>query len=155
MVILHVPVRQQSAESWGSDMNILKRSGFTIIELLVVVALIGLIAAFTIPDFSKSIAKSHERDLVMQLTTLHGASLIYEAQNGAYWVATNETNIGTINNALNINLIAQDGSTFDYTSDGSTFTFDGTWNGFTVRVTEAPIAPGTNPSCGGGTCPSL
>lgn len=131
------------------------KKGFTVIELLVVVALIGLIAAFTIPDFSKSISKSHERDLVMQLTTLHGASLIYEAQNGTYWVAANEADIGVINSALNINLISQDGTTFNYNSDGVTYTFDGTWSGFTVRLTQAPIASGTNPSCGGGTCPSL
>lgn len=128
--------------------------GFTIIELLVVVTLIGLIAAFTIPDYSKAVSKSHERDLVLQGTTLHGASLIYQAQNGGYWVATNETDLAVINSNLNISLLAQDGSTFNYTSDGSTFTFDGSWGGFTVRVTQAPLS-GTNPSCGGGSCPSL
>lgn len=131
-----------------------RRQGFTIIELLVVVTLIGLIAAFTIPDYSKAVDKSHERDLILQGTTVHGANLIYQAQNGGYWVAANETNLATINSNLNISLLAQDGSTFNYNSDGSTFTFDGSWGGFTVRVTQAPLSA-TNPSCGGGTCPSL
>lgn len=129
-------------------------AGFTIIELLVVVTLIGLIAAFTIPDYSKAVEKSHERDLALQTTTLHGANLIYEAQNGNYWVAANETDLAVINSNLNISLMAQDGSTFNYNSDGSTYTFDGSWGGFTVRVTESPLSA-TNPACGGGTCPSL
>lgn len=103
-------------------MNTRTNKGFTIIELLVVVTLIGLIAAFTIPDYSKSINKSHERDLVMQLTTVHGANLIYQAQRGGFWTAVNETNIATINSNLNINLMSLDGSTFNYNSDGSTFT---------------------------------
>ncbi|MGE0267226.1 MAG: prepilin-type N-terminal cleavage/methylation domain-containing protein [Candidatus Omnitrophota bacterium] len=135
-------------------MTIKNTRGFTIIELLVVVTLVGLIAAFTIPDYSKSINKSHERDLVMQLTTLHGASLIYQAQRGSFWTATNETNIATINSNMNINLMSIDGTSFNYNSDGSTFTFDGSWGGFTVRVTQAPLTA-TNPSCLAGTCPSL
>lgn len=135
-------------------MNPQLNRGFTIIELLVVVTLIGLIAAFTIPDYSKTINKSHERDLVMQLTSLHGANLIYQAQMGSFWVAANETSVATINSSLNINLMSLDGSTFNYNSDGSTFTFDGSWGGFTVRVTQAPLSS-TNPSCQAGTCPSL
>ncbi|MBZ0165742.1 MAG: type II secretion system GspH family protein [Candidatus Omnitrophica bacterium] len=135
-------------------MHIQKNQGFTIIELLVVVTLIGLIAAFTIPDYTKTVAKSHERDLILQATTVHGANMIYQAQNGTYWVAANESNLGTINSSLNISLMAQSSATFNYNSDGSTFTFDGSWGGFTVRVTQAALS-GANPSCGGGTCPSL
>ena len=137
--------------------QIKKSIGFTLMEIMIVISLLGLMAAFAIPNYTKSINKSHETDMANQLLSLHAANTAYFAQNNnAYWDdgAGTETNVATINSALNIDLIPNDGTTFAYDGAGNTFTATASWGGFTVQITEAPI-DGTNPSCGGGACPSL
>ncbi|MBP9854705.1 MAG: type II secretion system protein [Candidatus Omnitrophica bacterium] len=140
--------------------------GFTIMELLIVVALIGLIAAFTLPDYTKSIRKAHERDMLMQLTTIHDANIIYKAQHGKYWPAVT-TDIEEINSNLGINLRPIEDTWFYYSSpsDGAFFQVGCTWgghDGFQIYIDELPISasPPENPYCEwsvgvSDTCPSL
>jgi prepilin-type N-terminal cleavage/methylation domain-containing protein len=130
-----------------------EKIGFTILEIMVVVILIGIIASFAIPNFNKAIAKSHERDMVMQLTAVHAANQIYNANSGDYWNAST-SNLATINANLGINIVSNDGTVFTYTYGANDYTVDAAWGGFTVRIDETPIS-GTNPSCQAGTCPSL
>ena len=59
--------------------------GFTLMELMVVVIIIGVIAAFAIPNYSKSIQKAHERDMLVQLTSIHASNLLYRSYDGKYW----------------------------------------------------------------------
>lgn len=126
------------------------------IELVVVVALIGILTAFGLPSYLKSIRKAHEKDIILQLTTLYAADYLYKGQSGSFLKA-NITNINTLNSLLNISLITVDGTTFDYASFGSWFNFEGQWggdDGFTVRITDAPMSD-TNPCCVDGECPTL
>jgi prepilin-type N-terminal cleavage/methylation domain-containing protein len=62
-----------------------KIRGFTLIELMLVVAIIGLLAAIAIPKFSDMIDKSREAALKGQLGTLRSALTLYYADNeGVY-----------------------------------------------------------------------
>ena len=133
--------------------------GFTIMELLIVVILIGIIAAFAIPNYDRAIRKAHERDMEIQLMALHAANTIYRANMGTYWdtAGANEGNLATINTTLGINIIANAGTTYLYNgpAGGGSFTASATWAVHTLQVTDAPIdtagAP-PNPCCVGGTC---
>lgn len=127
--------------------------GFTLMELMVVVMIIGVIAAFAIPNYSKSIQKAHERDMLIQLTSIHAANLLYRSYDGNYWDTGGAAqNLAAINSTLSINIIAN-GATYNYTSDGTAFCAIASWDSCRLGVTEAPI-DANNPcrDSGPGTC---
>lgn len=130
--------------------------GFTLMELMVVVIIVGVIAAFAIPNYNKSIQKAHERDMLAQLTSINAANLLYRSYAGKYWYAAGDPqNLAAINSALSINIIANAGTVYTYTSaDGSGFTATAVWDGddCTLGVTEAPLDGTNNPCLSSGTC---
>jgi len=129
--------------------------GFTLMELMVVVIIIGIIAAFAIPNYNKSVQKAHERDMLAQLTSIHASNLLYRSYDGKYWYAAGDPqNLAAINSALSINIIANGITTYNYNSaDGITYTATATWDTCDLSVTEAPI-DSNNPcrASGVGTC---
>ena len=137
------------------------KTAYTLIEVMIVVVLLGLLAAFAIPNFQGSIRKAHERDAVMQLTLINGAQKIYFAQNGFY----SPTGAGTytqLNTDLGLNIIPN-GMTYTYNrSAPATYRTTAAWTGgggnFTVRVTQAAVSQSAplNPCCTvAGACPTL
>ena len=116
------------------------KSAFTIIELLVVVVLVSLIAAFAIPSFNKSMRKSYERDIITQLQAIHAANLTYRAINYTFYIKATGT-LDDINTNLRINILADSSIEYIYKSaDGVTFTIDADYNGigdpFTVIISQ-------------------
>lgn len=55
--------------------------GFTLIELMLVVAIIGLLAAISIPKFADLVRKSKEANVIGQLGAMRSALSIYYADN--------------------------------------------------------------------------
>src|SRR3989338_8723727 len=106
-------------------MRFLKRDhGFTLTELLVVVIIIGVMAAFTVPNYTKSVERSHRKDAETQLKTIWSADQIYRAQNGAYWppVLSGSNDIASINSNLGLGIIPN-GMTYNCASAATdTFT---------------------------------
>lgn len=121
---------------------------------MVVVIIVGVIAAFAIPNYNKSIQKAHERDMLAQLTSIHAANLLYRSYDGKYWNTRGEDkNMAQINSALTINIISSSGTTYNYKStDGSSYKATATWGACVLGVTEAPIDDTINPCHSGGTC---
>ncbi len=130
--------------------------GFTLMELMIVVVIIGIIAAFAIPNYNKSIQKAHERDMLVQLTSIHAANLLYRSYDGKYWdTGGTDKDMADINSALSINIIANSGTTYNYNSaNGTSYTATATWNPCVLKVTEA-ATDATNPGKASGTCLSF
>lgn len=60
------------------------RRGFTLIELMIVVAIIGILAAIAIPKFADLVTKSRESSAKGNLGGLRSALTIYYADTGLY-----------------------------------------------------------------------
>ncbi|NLO32386.1 MAG: prepilin-type N-terminal cleavage/methylation domain-containing protein [Candidatus Hydrogenedentes bacterium] len=62
----------------------MKNKGFTLIELMIVVAIIAIIAAIAIPNLLRSRLQSNESAAIANLKTLVGAETAFAAANGGY-----------------------------------------------------------------------
>ena len=94
--------------------------GFTLIEIMVVVILLGVIAGFGIPSYNNAREKADEREGKFSLSVIASAMENYEYRNAGYPVA-NLPQIDDINTTLNLGILEQ---TMDYdcTSSSATFT---------------------------------
>ncbi len=60
------------------------QKGFTLIELMIVVAIIGILAAVAIPNFLKYQAKSMQSEARVLLSGIYTSEVAYFAENNAY-----------------------------------------------------------------------
>jgi prepilin-type N-terminal cleavage/methylation domain-containing protein len=68
-----------------------RAAGFTLVELAVVIVIIGVLAAFGVPRFIKSVERSKAAEAFEYLASVRTAQERYQAQYGTY--ATNVTDL--------------------------------------------------------------
>ncbi len=59
-------------------------SGFTLVELMVVVAIIGILAAVAIPNYQKYQAKARQSEAKIALASIYTAEKSFSSENGTY-----------------------------------------------------------------------
>jgi type IV pilus assembly protein PilA len=74
--------------------------GFSLIELLIVVAIIGIIAAIAIPHFMNSRQAAHNASAFSSLRLIHTAQISYRMRNTQYGDLTTLRNANMIDDPL-------------------------------------------------------
>lgn len=62
----------------------MKNKAFTLIELMIVIAIIAFLATISIPQYFKYQAKAKQAEVAMNLASLHLAQQAYFAEHGEY-----------------------------------------------------------------------
>lgn len=70
------------------------RKGFTLIELVVVIAILGILAGIAIPRFMDSIETARGAKLLADLRSIESAGTVYYTKNGKYPTVSTESVLG-------------------------------------------------------------
>jgi prepilin-type N-terminal cleavage/methylation domain-containing protein len=118
-----------------------QKKGFTLIEILVTVLILGVLAAVAIPGFTKARAKAEKNQAIAYLRTVRTSMRMYYGKWKTYVPLANTSAIKTVLGAetkaanYNFDVATPTSSTFTATATRSsdskkvTLNQDGTWGG--------------------------
>ncbi len=117
-----------------------KQKGFSLIELLIVVAIILIIAAIAIPNLLRSKMAANEASAVGSLRTMNTASVSYSTTYGNYPPALPSLGPSSSPTSTTADLI--DSALASGTKSGYSFTFTTASPYQQYSITASPITPG-------------
>jgi prepilin-type N-terminal cleavage/methylation domain-containing protein len=98
----------------------MKRKGFTLVEVLIVVIIIGILAAIGIPQFATSIEKAKGGEARAGLGHIQTAEKVYFAEYEAYCPITGNSAVDSVDMSATLDIVlTQKYWTFDVTLDGT------------------------------------
>lgn len=121
-------------------------AGFVLLEMIIVIVIVGILAAVAWPNYAKSIEQNKGKSAEINLIAIYNAQKRYKMDNDAYYVCDPncvQNGVNMINQALNVNI---NDANFNYTiqSDGVSgysavaIRLGGSvCNGMTINITNA------------------
>jgi type IV pilus assembly protein PilA len=123
-----------------------KQKGFSLIELLIVVAIILIIAAIAIPNLLRSKMAANEASAVGSLRTLNTAAVTFSTTYGGYPKGLSNlapATPATSTSADLVDSVLSSGTKSGYSFTWSSGTTDANGNYLNYSITAQPITPGT------------
>ena len=99
--------------------------GFTLIELMIVVAIIGILAAIAIPNFVKFQCRSKQSEAKTNLKAMFTAQESYRAEYDTYQALTTTQTCSTCSNPIGFQPKGQK-IRYNYSASATTIAFTGT-----------------------------
>ena len=128
-----------------------EESGFTLVELLVVMLILGLLIAVAIPTFFNQKQKANDADSKAMAHTAQTAIETYATDNNGTYVGAGQPELtaieGTVDATVAVSGQSATGYTITVTNPDTTHTFSIVRAGGTFTFSCTPIA-------GGGGCPN-
>lgn len=115
--------------------------GFTLVELMIVIVIVGILAAVAVPIYQANVKKAKMSECDAALGTIRTALRVYYAANSHYPNVTAGTQV-TLVPGLDISAADLDGRYFD--APNYTLTSDSSSNTYTIKCDNADIF-GNNP----------
>src|ERR1700723_3341978 len=119
-----------------------KQKGFSLIELLIVVAIVLIIAAIAIPNLLRSKMSANEASAVATLRTLNTASLAYSTTYGSFesdLSALGPVPSGTAPTSTTADLVDNGLANDPATKAGYTFAYTFTAGNYTITATPVTV----------------
>lgn len=122
--------------------------GLTMMEIVIVIVMVGILAAFALPNYGRSIQKSDERAAVANLAAIKAGVRMWLANSNNTQI-NNWGNLATINNELGLAVIDNKLNYACFSANNRcSATHPGA--GWSVEFDDTL----TTIHCGGGTCPT-
>ncbi len=136
------------------------REGFTLLELVVAVVIIGLLVSFAVPRFTKTIESAKNKEAITALRLLRTAERMYYIDYDVYYPSGGgtESDLDKINQDLNLALESADW-TYSVNANNSTpsFTANATRSlparNRTLQITHSSSNITCTDTSGSGFCP--
>ncbi len=121
---------------------------FSLMELMVVVTIAGVVAAFAIPNYQRSVNTAAGKDAVNNLRLIAAAQQLYLARNGSYYPSAGTVNVFAINTNLHLSILQQQGVVYSCTNAAPhcSAVKGADWTYSITLPTALPV-------CTAGTCP--
>ncbi|MFH1655925.1 MAG: hypothetical protein ABH954_04890 [Candidatus Omnitrophota bacterium] len=110
-----------------------KISALTLMELIIVVIILGILIGIAIPQYTKAMERSIDREAETNISLVQAAQKIYRQTNTVYYGSGGVVNLDDINTNLGLDLNANN---FDYvivSADATDFVARATRNGGIFR----------------------
>jgi len=108
--------------------------GFTLVEILIVVVILGILAAIVVPQFTNAANEARQGNVETQTSTLENQIELYAAQNNGVYPTVAELNANPANGSVTGWSVLIDGN---YIKEAPRNPFSQVANAYTVTVSAA------------------